>query len=488
MSEVKVNKITPTADCGTVTLGDSGDTVAIPTGVTLTSAGSITNSGTITNTGTISGGTITGTIDGQVNWQTGSIKTTGFTATAGEGYFCNTTSSAFTVTLPASPSAGDFVGVKDYAGTAQTNNITIARNGSNIQGAANDFLINTENASVIFIYVDGTQGWLTTASSLPGDLTTPTYVTATGGTITTCGDFKVHVFTAPGTFCVSCGGNTLGSNTVDYFVVAGGGGGGGTNTCNYVGGGAGAGGFRVSNSLGIPAPTMSPLSNPTGLPVTAQAYPIAVGGGGPGGSGPAPGNPGTRGSNSIFSTITSTGGGAGRQGGSSAPYTCGPGGSGGSNTGDSCAGAGNTPPVSPPQGNNSGVGSPQPTVASGGGGGAGAVGGSGSPSSPYTAGSGGVGSFVSPSIAVSCAGTTGPVPSVRYFAGGGGGGAFPGHTAGSGGSGGGGNGATGPNNPGSAGAVNTGGGGGAGSNGPSGHTTGGNGGSGIVIIRYKFQN
>ena len=104
MSEVKVNKITPTTDCGTVTLGDSGDTVAIASGVTLTSAGSITNSGTITNTGTISGGTITGTIDGQVNWQT-TVKTSNFTASNGEGYFVNTTSGAITVTLPSSPSA-----------------------------------------------------------------------------------------------------------------------------------------------------------------------------------------------------------------------------------------------------------------------------------------------------------------------------------------------------------------------------------------------
>jgi hypothetical protein len=113
MSEVKVNKITPTANCGTVTLGDSGDTITIPSGVTLTSAGSITNSGTITNTGTISGGTITGTISNTVSWQTGSIKTSGFTAVAGEGYFCDTSSGAFAVTLPASPSAGNLVAIKD---------------------------------------------------------------------------------------------------------------------------------------------------------------------------------------------------------------------------------------------------------------------------------------------------------------------------------------------------------------------------------------
>jgi hypothetical protein len=149
MSEVKVNKITPTADCGTVTLGDSGDTVAIPAGTTvsapsanvtnsgtvnsttITNSGTLTNSGTITNTGTISGGTITGNIDGQVSWQT-TVKTANFTATAGEGYFVDTTSGSITVTLPASPSAGDIVGIKDYANTADTNNIVIGRNGENI--------------------------------------------------------------------------------------------------------------------------------------------------------------------------------------------------------------------------------------------------------------------------------------------------------------------------------------------------------------------
>jgi hypothetical protein len=96
---------------------------------------------------------------GAVTWDT-TAKTTGFTAVAGNGYFCNTTSGAFTVTLPLSPTAGDTVGISDYANTADTNNITIGRNGSNIQGVANDFIINIEGASVLLVYVDATQGWL----------------------------------------------------------------------------------------------------------------------------------------------------------------------------------------------------------------------------------------------------------------------------------------------------------------------------------------
>ena len=101
MSEVKVNKISPRTNCGTVQLGDSGDTITIPAGAT------------ITNNGTQTGFGRTGTVD----WQTGSIKTANFTASSGEGYFCNTSGGAFTVTLPASPSAGAIVAVADYAKT-----------------------------------------------------------------------------------------------------------------------------------------------------------------------------------------------------------------------------------------------------------------------------------------------------------------------------------------------------------------------------------
>ena len=122
------------------------------------------------------------------------------------------------------------------------------------------------------------------------------YIQATGGTISTVGDYKVHKFTSSGTFTVQTVGNAAGSNTVDYFVLAGGGGGGAGG--NNRGGGGGAGGYRESNpSPGSDWPG-SPISNPGGaLPVSAQGYPITVGGGGGGNSG---GNSGT-GSNSSGS-------------------------------------------------------------------------------------------------------------------------------------------------------------------------------------------
>ena len=95
---------------------------------------------------------------GGTSWQT--VKTGAFTAVAGEGYFCNTTSSAFTATLPASASQGDEVSFIDYAGTFDTNNLTVGRNSHNIQGDASDLTISTERAGFTLVYVDVTVGWL----------------------------------------------------------------------------------------------------------------------------------------------------------------------------------------------------------------------------------------------------------------------------------------------------------------------------------------
>ena len=480
MSEVKVNKISPRTNCGTVTVGDSGDSVSVSAGVPVTVNGDlksnalkatdggsiISQSGTTITLGA-SGDTVTlasGASQtgfgrtGTVDWDT-TKKTASFTATSGDGFFVDTTSSALTVTLPASPSAGDIVGVADYAGTAATNNITIARNGSNIEGIANDAVLNTNRDTVTLVYVDATQGWVAVNSNDAATIA-PAYVTASGGNATvTCGNFKTHIFTGPGTFTVSCAGNPLGSSTVDYFVVAGGGGG-----HRDGGGGAGGGGFRLSNSYGIPGPTMSPLSNPTGLSVTATGFPITVGGGGAALTG---------GSNSVFSTITSAGGGASNtnDGGS---------GGGARANGPAVGGSGNTPPVSPPQGNDGGNNCHSAYSGAAGGGGAGAV---GSNATKCTGGNGGNGSYVAETFVPSSYGRPSPVGSTRSFSGGGGGSydGAPG-PAGDGGYGGGGNG---QNGQGESGVANSGGGAGGGRGGPFGCAA--SGGSGFVAIRYKFQ-
>jgi len=473
MSEVKVNKISPRTNCGTVTLGDSGDSFVIPAGAT------------ITNNGTQTGFGRTGTVD----WDT-TAKTAGFTAVSGNGYFVNTTSGAITVTLPAG-SAGDIVSLADYAATWQTNNVTVTPNGTDkIGGVDSSVTLNTEGQSVTFVYTDSTQGWLNTMDST-SNVRGNSFIVATGGTETTCGDYKIHTFTGPGTFCVSSAGIPANSN-VDYLVVAGGGGGGSVTTAAYFGsGGGGAGGFRLSNSTCMPAPLTSPLATPTSLPVSVTGYPITVGGGGAGGAvsptgADNAGNPGTSGNNSIFSTITSTGGG---YGGGLVPCRSGAsGGSGGGSRsgGGGSGGTGNTPPVSPPQGNNGGTPSPNGGADGGAGGGGACAGGTGG--GPGSAGNGGAGSYVLGTGFAGSNGTPGPVCGAKYFAGGGGGGGYgPSYGGGNGGVGGG------ANSPptsaptcGQAGTTNTGG-GGSGVLYSGSDSFGGSGGSGIVIIRYKYK-
>jgi len=97
-------------------------------------------------------------VSGGTSWQ--AVKTSGFTAVAGEGYFCNTTSAAFTATLPSSATIGDEISFIDYAGTFDSNNLTIGRNSHNIQGSAADLTVSTERAGFTLVYVDSTQGWL----------------------------------------------------------------------------------------------------------------------------------------------------------------------------------------------------------------------------------------------------------------------------------------------------------------------------------------
>ena len=457
-STIKVNNIQN--QCGaniinessnTITIGASGDTVSLASGASQSGFGR----------------------SGSVDWQT-SIKTSGFTAVSGEGYFCNTTSAAFTVTLPASPSVGDIVAIKDYANTFDTNTLTLGRNGSNIGGEAVDSSITTEGIAITVVYADATKGWLVVDSGLQSEAPGPKFVTATGGTVTTvCTNFKVHTFTSPGTFCVSCAGNAAGSNTVSYMVVAGGAGGGGSPTANDSGGGGGAGGFREGKASSD-CYTASPLNAPAGLPVTAQGYPITVGSGGS----PGPGSPGARGgsgNNSVFSTITSAGGGGGGSFPSAPQQGGGDGGSGGGgsggNPGGACnpasGGSGNTPSVTPAQGKDGARGSSP---------------GNGDPANYW--GGGGGGATVAGAVGPASNGGTGATTNINgsptAFSGGGGGGQTPGRPVSGGGTGG--TGGGGRYNI--AGTANTGGAGGGGS-GPCG--AGGAGGSGIVIIRYKFQ-
>ena len=97
-------------------------------------------------------------VSGGTSWQ--AVKTSGFTAVAGEGYFCDTSSAAFTATLPATPTLGDEVTFVDYAGTFDTNKLTVGRNAENIQGSAADLTVSIERAGLTLVYSGATQGWL----------------------------------------------------------------------------------------------------------------------------------------------------------------------------------------------------------------------------------------------------------------------------------------------------------------------------------------
>jgi hypothetical protein len=485
-STIKVNNIQN--QCGqniinensnTITIGASGDTIALASGASQTGFGR----------------------EGSVDWQTGSIKTTTFTATSGEGYFVDTSSGAVTANLPAG-SAGAIVAFADYTRTFNSNNLTITPNGSEkIGGIAGNAILTVNGQSATFVYVDGTEGWINVQETQTSQTALTPFIVATGGTITTCGNDRIHTFTGPGTFTVCNAAAICGAtrNIVSYMVVAGGG------SATFAGGG-GAGGFRELKSPLTPY-TASPLDGyPTPgnrITVSAQAYPITVGAGGAGTPKPnsPKGTPGNNGSNSVFSTIISSGGGWGGVASPNGPEanngnTGGSGGGGGvhRNPGGGKPGAaGNTPPVSPPQGNSGGKGSYDGAThtAGGGGGGAGGAGGNSpggcSTASPAPGGTGGtgVGTGINPASPV---GTPGPSGPLRYFAGGGRGGtntsAPAPDAAGSVGGGGAGN-EGGTSNPACNGATNTG--GGAGGFGELAPTTNTSGGSGIVIIRYKFQ-
>ena len=458
MSKIEVNTVAP--QCGTtLTLGESGDTVTLGSGASQSGFGR------------------TGTVD----WQTGSIKTATFTAVNGQGFFANTSGGAFTMNLPAG-TAGNIVSVVDYTNTFDSNNLTVSPNGSQKIGGVNaDFIASTQGQSLTWVYVDDTEGWKNVQDSTTNAIGNQ-FIIATGGTITTCGNDKIHTFTGPGTFTVSQVHPCAANNLVSYMVVAGGAGGGSRNH----GGGGGAGGYRETKSPVTPY-TASPLdgySTPGNrITVTATAFPITVGGGGAGGVWPSPGL-GTAGSNSVFSTIISAGGGGGGASTTSAVEAV-AGGSGGGGAGNSPSSgrpgaAGNTPPVTPSQGNagGDGAGGAPPAYGAGGGGGASAVGQDG------TAPKGGDGG----------AGVSTEITGSSVARAGGGGGSFyrpsPSDPTSNGGAGGLGGGGAGTNVTGGAGTANTGGGGGGAErcSGPAcAAHNGGAGGSGIVVIRYKFK-
>ena len=397
MSKIEVDAIEPQSGT-TLTIGASGDTITIPAGATLTGSGA------------------------SLAWQ--SVQTTGFTAVKGNAYPCNTTSAGFTVTLPATPSAGDQVQLVDYAGTFDTNQLIIDPNGEDIEGETDDLTLRGEREGVILTYIDSTQGWIATSG-------------------------------------INEGTDALEPNTylADFLVIAGGGAGGSENAA----GGGGAGGYRTSYSTsGGGASAESKLILKPGT-----VYTITIGGGGA-----IPtfntGNGGNGGISEIsgtgITTITSAGGGGGS--GNAAVANTGGSGGGGADQTPYNTGANGTANQGFKGGNAAGT---NLGYNGGGGGGAGAVGFNASGGPGGNGGNGGTG------LASSITGSS-------VTRGGGAGGCSYNGTVGTG-TGGGGNGSrkTATVVNGTAGTVNTGGGGGAGADTTSARAY--TGGSGVVILR-----
>jgi hypothetical protein len=278
-----LNKVSPRSGTG-LQLGDSGDTITIPSGATLANAGTATGFASI-------------------SWQSSIVTAATHTASAGQGLWLDTSSNGITLTLPASPSVGDQVIFTDYARNWGTNAVTLNLNSEKFQGNTTPVPVyDTNGESVDIVYSGSTKGWIPNSDGAVS-LETPQTVTA------------------------------------DFLVIAGGGGAGSDR-----GGGAGAGGYRNSYNSETSG---GGGSSETALTLTpGQTYTVTVGGGGTGQTGGPSYTPqATAGVDSSISgpgitTITSTGGGYGGMKQPGGPRAGGVGGSGGGGHRDSGVNAG----------------------------------------------------------------------------------------------------------------------------------------------------
>jgi len=289
MSKVEVDQVDPQSGT-TLTLGTSGDTVSIPSGVTLANAGTATGFASI-------------------DWQSTIVTGATHTASANQGIWINTTSNACNLTLPSSPSVGDQLIFSDFLRTWGSNAVTLTLNGSKYQGFTSPAPVyDTIGETVHIVYSGSTQGWIPINDGAVANETPQTV-------------------------------------TIDYLVIGGGGGGGSEDSAYWAAGG-GAGGYRNSfnsEASGGGGSSETALNLNPGITLTAT---IGTGGA----KGANGGNNGTVGVNTTLIgtgvSITSNGGGygGGAGGGGNAGGAGGSGGGGADGTSPSTAagGAGTT--------------------------------------------------------------------------------------------------------------------------------------------------
>ena len=220
----------------------------------------------------------------QVNWAKASggldwmVKDAAYTASDGEGILVNTLSGTVTITLPLTPQEGEAVAISDFKHNFDTNACTVARNGSNIMGLAEDLILGAKNQGVTLVYSDATEGWIIVDATPISN---------------SVNDMSTTVLTASGTYSKP-------SNLLFAIVeiIGGGGGGGG---CDGQGGGtfgaAGGGGSGGSSKRLFLASEL------------AASETVTIGsGGGAGGTGSS----GSNGGNTLFGThLTGNGGNGG---------------------------------------------------------------------------------------------------------------------------------------------------------------------------------
>lgn len=121
------------ANATTITIGASGQTISLAEGASSSGFGTSWNS---------------------------TVQSSNFNAVVNNAYFVDTSTQPITTTLPSSPAVGNEIRFLDIAGTFDTNNLTVSRNGNPIQRLTQNLTVSTEGAGFSLVYSGASNGWL----------------------------------------------------------------------------------------------------------------------------------------------------------------------------------------------------------------------------------------------------------------------------------------------------------------------------------------